>query len=103
MSFAQEFWQLIIAAAGGVSLLLLALSRIKGLKDGIATDATRIAIWRQKVEDRIAHLEEELDRLEKKDEATIELLNKIYSSLASIREDLLKEIQRVELKLAKVA
>ena len=103
-----ELWHVILAVCGGGGAILLFLQRIGALKKGIEIKAITEALRQQDVESRIKRLEEndkiDHEMLTKIYNTVIELKNKsaCRSDLNDVKETLMREIQRVELKIAKI-
>ena len=86
---------------------MLFLQRISLLKKKLQDDAVSVALWRKDIEVRIGYLEN-------RNSETHELLNKIFKTvlelsnksaclkdLNSVKEELMREINRVEKELLK--
>lgn len=88
-SLTIELWHLLVASAAGISVIILALQRIAGVKKGIETKATTEALWKQDMEKRVASLESQDQKLDN-------MLDKIYESVQKLKTDVIKEINRLE-------
>ena len=110
--FGEELWHFLLTGGAGISIILLAYSRIKALFDGLKESNIEETRRRDRIEFSLSDLEHRIDSLEKKDEATMAQLQLIINSINDMRNEQTKqhgevreyvhsEIRRLEDKLEK--
>ena len=83
MTFIQEFWHILLLAGAGATALAAVLRLRKLDKDAIVDEALR----RDKIETRLDSLESDVKALENKDDATMEMFDRLTTSVQEMRDE----------------
>lgn len=87
MNVAVELWHLIVGGAAGLSAICFLFMRLQAITSKFKNDAVEEALRRQKVEARLQLLEDRYLKLEEKDSALMDMINRVYDNVSTMRSE----------------